>query len=312
MARIIVTGGAGFIGSVLVNRLMKDYSSYFDALVVVDKLTYAANLENLEETSKSKKFRLEVADLVNFQEIDSLIQDNDQIFHLAAESHVDNSISSGGVFWQTNTLATANILEIMKNRKGVRLLYISTDEVYGSIDEGSFSELSPLNPSSPYSASKAGGDLACLAYLKTHNLDLNVTRCCNNFGIEQHPEKLLPVLIRNVNAHQPVPIYGDGKNVREWIPAWAHAEYLIRLMFSNIRGEVFNIGSGLELNNLETASMVASVLQKELRVNFVEDRKAHDFRYSVDYSKIKRALGILTYDPLEELARTIHNFAGLR
>jgi len=311
MSRIIVTGGAGFIGSVLVKRLFSDFDEKFDELVVVDKLTYAGNVSNLGDVVHSPKFSLIHADISNIEDISPLINDGDQIFHLAAESHVDNSISSGAVFWQTNAIGTANILEIMKARSGVRLLYVSTDEVYGSIEKGSFTELSPLNPTSPYSASKAAGDLACLAYLKTHGLDLNITRCSNNFGAEQHPEKLLPVLVNNIMKGNPVPIYGDGKNVREWIPAWVHSEYLIRIMFSEVTGEVFNIGSGFEMNNLETANFVAEALSKELKINFVEDRKAHDFRYSIECQKVIKYFGEVEYDPATELVKTLKRYAGI-
>lgn len=311
MSRIIVTGGAGFIGSVLIKRLFGEFQDKFDELVVIDKLTYAGNVRNLGEVVDSPKFSLSQSDISNFAEVASLIQDGDIVFHLAAESHVDNSISSGAIFWETNAIGTANILETIKSRKDVRLLYVSTDEVYGSTEIGSFTEESPLNPTSPYSASKAAGDLACLAYMRTHGINLNITRCSNNFGVEQHPEKLLPVLVNNTLNGNPVPIYGDGKNVREWIPAWVHSEYLIRIMFSDVSGEVFNIGSGFEMSNLETADFVAKTLNRELKIDFVEDRKAHDFRYSIDCKKVMNRFGLVNYDPKAELAKTIKQCAGI-
>ncbi len=309
MSRIVVTGGAGFIGSVLVKRLFENHHDHFDHLLVIDKLTYAANVGNLGTFVNSPKFDLQIIDIANFDDLNQVILDNDLIFHLAAESHVDNSIASGAEFWKTNTLGTSNILEVMKQRSGVRLLYVSTDEVYGSVTSGSFSEDSMLNPSSPYSASKAAGDLACLAYLKTHALNLNITRCSNNFGREQHSEKLLPVLVRNIVNGDPVPIYGNGTNVREWIPAWVHAEYLIRIMFSSIKSEIFNIGSGIELTNLDIASKVSNILKKDLKTNFISDRKAHDFRYSVLNTKVKKMFGDIDFDFDYELARTVLKLA---
>ena len=311
MSRIIVTGGAGFIGSVLVKRLFEEFEDKFDELVVIDKLTYAGDVRNLGRVVNSPKFSLAQRDIANLEEIAPLIRDGDMVFHLAAESHVDNSILSGAVFWQTNVIGTANILETIKARKDVRFLYVSTDEVYGSIESGSFTEDSPLSPTSPYSASKAAGDMACLAYMRTHGVQLNITRCSNNFGAEQHSEKLLPVLVSNVMKGKPVPIYGDGKNVREWIPAWVHSEYLIRIMFSDVTGEVFNIGSGFEMNNLDTAHFVAQTLNQELKINFVEDRKAHDFRYAIDCTKVMNFFDKVIYDPATELAATIRRYAEI-
>lgn len=305
MKRIIVTGGAGFIGSVLVKRLFDFYGHMFDQLLVIDKLTYAANITNLGSSVNNPKFQLKIADISVIDDISNLIKDGDLIFHLAAESHVDNSISDGEAFWRTNTVGTSNILEIMKHRKGVRLLYVSTDEVYGSIRNGSFTEESTLNPNSPYSASKAAGDLACIAYLKTHGLDVNISRCSNNFGSEQHGEKFLPVIVNNILNSKPVPIYGNGSNVREWIPAWVHSEYLIRIMYSNITGQIFNIGSGYELDNITMARFAAKTLNRNLEIQYIEDRKAHDFRYSLDISKISKLLGVIPFSPSEELAKTI-------
>jgi len=305
LKRIIVTGGAGFIGSVLVKRLFELYGHKFAQLLVIDKLTYAANITNLGSSVNNPKFDLKIADISVIDDISPLIKDGDLIFHLAAESHVDNSISDGEAFWRTNTVGTSNILELMKHRKGIRLLYVSTDEVYGSIQNGSFSEESTLNPNSPYSASKAAGDLACIAYFKTHGLDVNITRCSNNFGSEQHGEKFLPVIVNNLLNSKSVPIYGNGSNVREWIPAWVHSEYLIRIMYSNITGQIFNIGSGYELENITMARFAAKTLNRNLEIQYIEDRKAHDFRYSLDISKISKLFGVIHYSPSEELAKTI-------
>lgn len=309
MRRIVVTGGAGFIGSVLVKRLFSHYENRFDQLTVVDSLTYAGDVKKLALISSHSKFELKKSDLAVMGEIEPLIRDGDLIFHLAAESHVDNSIKNGSVFWHTNLIGTTNILEIMKQRKDVRLIYVSTDEVYGSINEGSFTETSSLNPTSPYSASKAAADLACLAYLKTHNLDLNITRCSNNFGIEQNSEKFLPVIVKNIRMNHPIPIYGDGRNVREWIPAWVHAEYLIRLMYSDVTGEIFNIGSGFEIDNLKLVQLAASTIHKEFSIELTADRKAHDFRYSIDHSKMLKYLGTINYDVVTELKLTIANMS---
>lgn len=305
MKRIIVTGGAGFIGSTLVNRLIENHESKFDQLIIVDKLTYAANLKNIESALQNSKVVLEVVDITDNQAMSRILKDGDYIFHLAAESHVDNSIVSGADFWKTNVLGTSNLLEIIKYFNKTRMIYVSTDEVYGSIESGSFSENSEINPSSPYSASKASGELACFSYKKTHATDIVVTRSCNNFGSGQNGEKLLPVLVSKVLNQQPVPIYGTGTNVREWIPDWVNAEYLIQIMFEKKEKTVFNIGSGFHLTNLEMCSLVGETLGLTPMINFVEDRAAHDFRYSVSSERLFQSFRRIEYDCLNELRKTI-------
>lgn len=307
MARIIVTGGAGFIGSTLSKRLFSCHSSDFDELIVIDNLTYAGSLQNLSDLKTKNNFIFRLGNISNFQFLLETIQDYDLIFHLAAESHVDRSIKDGLDFWRTNVIGTTNILEVMRLRTGVRLIYVSTDEVYGSIAKGSFSEDSQLRPSSPYSASKAAGDLACLAYLKTHGLDVLITRCSNNFGPNQHSEKFLPVIIQSIAGERPIPLYGNGSNVREWIPAWVHSEYLIQLMFSGISGKIFNIGSGFEKSNLEMIELVSSILGKKAEIEFVKDRKAHDFRYSISMEKLLSFVPEIRYDFNSELTKTIYS-----
>lgn len=309
MRRIIVTGGAGFIGSEMVSLLLEQEDVLFDQLVILDKLTYASDLKRIAKSLNDPRVDFFQIDLANHAALSELLLDDDLIFHFAAESHVDNSINSGHVFWESNVLGTTNILELMKEKKRIKLIYVSTDEVYGSITEGSFDELSRINPSSPYSASKASGELACLAYKKTHGLNVIITRACNNFGAAQNKEKFIPVVVTKLINNEIIPVYGNGSNIREWISARLHCNYLFRIMFSENGHSIYNLGSGIEISNLDLIGKISTILNIEPNFEFVEDRKAHDYRYSINSNRFKSEYGIdhLNFDDIftDEIKKSV-------
>jgi len=289
--RILVTGGAGFIGSNFI-RLMMDRHPACEILNL-DLLTYAGNLDNLKGIDKDPKYTFVRGDICDRDLVRATLEnfEPEAIVHFAAESHVDRSIADPSVFVRTNVLGTHNLLENARRHDTPRFIHISTDEVYGSTPEGSFRETDPLAPSSPYSASKAGSDLLALSYATTYHLPVLVTRCTNNFGPYQHPEKLIPLFITNLIDGNKVPVYGTGKNIRDWICVTDHCRALELLLERGHLGEIYNISGGNEKTNLEITEMILQILGRDgSMIEHVADRPGHDFRYSLDSSKI-RALG---------------------
>jgi len=288
MTRMLVTGGAGFIGSNFIRFLLNDRSDT-EIVVNLDKLTYAGNLENLKDIAGNPAYRFIRGDICDGELVSRILDefDIDTVVHFAAESHVDRSISEGLSFVTTNVTGTCSLLEAARKAGISRFIHVSTDEVYGSIRKGSFSETDPLNPSSPYSASKAGSDLLALSYFTTHHVPVIVTRCTNNFGPFQYPEKLIPLFTTNLIEGKKVPVYGSGMNVRDWIYVLDHCRAIACILKKGTPGEIYNIGGGTELTNLEITRKILEQLGKdETSIQFVGDRKGHDFRYSLSSDKL--------------------------
>ena len=294
MKKIIITGGLGFIGSNLINVLQKKYF-----IINVDKVTYASNFKNIDPNIKNYKFYKQDINNKNF--IKKILEKYNPsiIFNLAAETHVDRSIDGPKKFVDSNILGVFNLLEIIRNyKKKIKLIHISTDEVYGDIKKNYKSkEEDAYNPSSPYSASKASGDLLIKSYIRTYKIPAIITNCCNNFGPNQYPEKLIPTIIYNIINKKPIPIYGKGENVREWIYVKDHCNALIKISEKGKIGENYNIGSGIVLNNIQIAKKIISSFKKinqsnniKSLINLVKDRPGHDLRYCLDSSKIKNKL----------------------
>ncbi|MGA9526332.1 MAG: dTDP-glucose 4,6-dehydratase [Myxococcaceae bacterium] len=290
---VLVTGGCGFIGSNLVKYLRRVRPEW--TVVNLDKLTYAGNLENLSDLEGDPKHVFVKGDVANRELMEHVLSQHriDAVMHLAAESHVDRSILGPEIFVQTNVLGSQVLLDAA-HRQGVkRFLMVSTDEVYGSLGPtGYFTETSPLQPSSPYSASKTSADLVSLAYHHTFGLDVVVTRCSNNYGPYQFPEKLIPLMVVNALHDRPLPVYGDGGNVRDWLHVEDHCAGLLLALEKGRAGEVYNIGGGAERKNLEIVRGILGLLGKpESLIKFVQDRPGHDRRYAIDPTKIKNELG---------------------
>jgi dTDP-glucose 4,6-dehydratase len=294
MEKIIVTGGLGFIGSNLINFL-KD--KYF--IINIDKVSYASNFKNIDLNIKNYKFYKQNIDNKIF--IKNILEKYNPsiIFNLAAETHVDRSIDGPKAFIDSNILGVFNLLESIKNyKKKIKLIHISTDEVYGDIKKNRKSkEDDSYNPSSPYSASKASGDLLIKSYIRTYKIPAIITNCCNNFGPNQYPEKLIPTIIYNILNDKPIPIYGKGKNIREWIYVKDHCDALLKVAQKGIIGENYNIGSGTILNNIQIVKKIISIFKKMnhnqniiSKINLIKDRPGHDFRYCLNSSKIKSKL----------------------
>jgi dTDP-glucose 4,6-dehydratase len=292
--KIVVTGGAGFIGSHYVrNVITGEYPAVEDAdVVVLDKLTYAGSLENLSPVSDSSRFHFVRGDICDREVVDEVLGDADLVVHFAAESHVDRSITGAAGFVLTNVLGTQTLLEGARNARVRRFVHVSTDEVYGSIPIGSWPESHPLEPNSPYSASKAGSDLMARAYAHTYGMDICVTRCSNNYGPYQFPEKVIPLFVTTLLDGGRVPLYGDGENVRDWLHVDDHCRGIQLVLDKGRSGEVYNIGGGTELSNKQlTERLLAACEADWSSVDHVPDRLGHDRRYSVDISKITRELG---------------------
>jgi dTDP-glucose 4,6-dehydratase len=290
--RLLVTGGAGFIGSNFVRRLLTDSTSSVTKIIVLDKLTYAGTFENLEAFQDDMRFQFIHGDINNQTLVENLFEKVDAVVHFAAESHVDRSILEAAPFIETNVLGTASLLETLRKFPKVKFLHVSTDEVYGSINEGSWNEEFPISPNSPYAASKASSDLLALAYQRTYGLEILVSRCCNNYGPNQFPEKLIPLFITNLIQGRKVPVYGDGKNIREWIHVDDHCDALNLILSKGESGQIYNIGSSFELSNLEITNLILETFNRgEDSIEYVSDRPGHDYRYSLDYSKAKSKLG---------------------
>ena len=294
--RILVTGGAGFIGSNFVRRIADGWLSGITSVVVLDKLTYAGVLANLDTAKGMTDYHFIEGDICDSKLVGKLLADVDAVVNFAAESHVDRSIGSAAEFVQTNIGGVQVLLDAIKaTGRKIRFLQVSTDEVYGSIESGSWTEEWPLMPNSPYSATKAGGELLARAYHRTHGLDVVITRCSNNYGSHHFPEKLIPLFVTNLLEGKKVPVYGNGKNVRDWLHVDDHCRGIHKVLMNGRAGEVYNIGGGRELTNNEITSLILAAMGKDdSSIEYVEDRKGHDLRYSVDWTKIKNELG---YEP---------------
>jgi len=301
MPRILVTGGAGFIGSHFVDLLLTRDTT--EKIVVLDSLTYAGNLKNLQ--INDPRFSFVRGDIRNEEIVNKLLSQVDVVVNFAAESHVDKSISDSNQFIESNIVGTNVLLAASLKNKIQKYLQVSTDEVYGSISEGSWDENSPLLPNSPYSASKASADLLVRAFHKTFGFNTNITRCSNNFGPRQYPEKIIPFFIKKIQMGQKLPLYGDGTNVRDWLHVEDHCAGIEMVLNRGESGETYNIGGGLELSNLALAKMLLEIFEMPSdQISFVENRKGHDFRYSVDWSKINKTLG---YEPRKDFASNLNS-----
>ncbi|MDA8233301.1 MAG: dTDP-glucose 4,6-dehydratase [Clostridia bacterium] len=290
--RILVTGGAGFIGSNFVYYMLSKYPGY--QLINLDKLTYAGNLENLKGVEGNSNYKFVKGDIIDVKLVDDLVgQGVDAIINFAAESHVDRSIEDPAIFVKTNVEGTQVLLEAARKHKVGKFLQVSTDEVYGSLGPtGLFTEHTPLAPNSPYSASKTGADLLVRAYHETFGLPVNITRCSNNYGPYQFPEKLIPLMVTNALYDQPLPVYGDGLNVRDWLHVEDHCSAIDLVLHKGVVGEVYNIGGNNEKTNIEIVKAILGHLGKpESLIKYVTDRLGHDRRYAIDATKIETELG---------------------
>ncbi len=289
--RLLVTGGAGFIGSCFIKHIMSKFPEY--KITNFDLLTYAGNLKNLSDIENNKNYLFVKGDICDPVIVDKLVSKTDCIVNFAAESHVDRSIDSSEIFIKTNVLGTHTLLEAARKNKITRYVQISTDEVYGSLGKtGLFTEQTPLAPNSPYSASKASADLLVRAYFETYKLPALITRCSNNYGPYQFPEKLIPLFIDNLTNDIPVPVYGDGMNIRDWLYVYDHCSAIDAVIHKGIPGEVYNIGGNNEKPNIEITKLLIKTLGKnESLIKYVEDRLGHDRRYAIDSSKIMKELG---------------------
>ena len=293
LMRLLITGGAGFIGSNFVRMALNGHLDGISKITVLDKLTYAGLESNLNEVAGFTNYRFVQGDICDPVLVRELLSDVDGVINFAAESHVDRSIENSFDFIQTNVYGVEVLLDsIRKVDRKIRFIQISTDEVYGTIEKGSWNEDSPLMPNSPYSASKAGGELIARAHFKTYGSDIVITRSSNNYGRNHFPEKLIPLFVTNLIRDKKVPIYGNGKNIRDWLHVDDHCRGIHKALISGVSGEVYNIGGGRELTNLEITEYILDILGKNTSsIEYVADRKGHDFRYSVDWTKISADLG---------------------
>ncbi|GGD87563.1 dTDP-glucose 4,6-dehydratase [Paenibacillus nasutitermitis] len=290
--KLLITGGAGFIGSNFVLYMAKNYPDY--QLINVDALTYAGNLENLRSVEQHPNYRFVKADIADRAAMEPLLADGvDIVVNFAAESHVDRSILEPEIFVRTNIMGTQTLLDLAKKYNISKFVQVSTDEVYGTLgDTGLFTEETPLAANSPYSASKAGADLLVRAYHETFGLNVNITRCSNNYGPYQFPEKLIPLMIQNALNDKPLPVYGDGLNVRDWLYVEDHCSAIDLVLHKGRSGEVYNVGGRNERNNLQVVRTILAELGKpESLITYVTDRLGHDRRYAIDADKIRNELG---------------------
>ncbi len=312
MKTILVTGGAGFIGSNFINRFMDRYGRYH--IINLDKLTYAADLRFLKDVECHPSYRFIQGDICDAEFVGRIMEElrPDAVVNFAAESHVDRSIGDPGIFAKTNLIGVMTLMDAARRiwkepgSEGKRFLQVSTDEVYGSItnEQEPFSEESPLRPNSPYSASKASADLMVRSYVKTYGFPAIITRCCNNYGPCQNPEKFIPTCILNAIEDKPIPIYGDGSNIREWIYVQDHCDAIVRALFEGEPGEIYNIGSGEELSNIELAKHILAILDKPLdMLQRVKDRPGHDFRYALNSRKAMEKLDFRCSERFDERIR---------
>jgi dTDP-glucose 4,6-dehydratase len=293
MKNILVTGGAGFIGSNYINHIMKEKNDY--RIINLDKLTYAGNLENLKESEGNQNYYFVKGDITNNELVNYLFQKYEikYVINFAAESHVDRSILGSEIFFRTNVIGTNVLLEASRRFEAEKFLQVSTDEVYGSLGPtGLFSETTPLSPNSPYSSSKASADLMALSFYHTFGLPVVITRCSNNYGPFQFPEKLIPLMIINSMNNKKLPVYGDGLNIRDWIYVIDHNKAIDLVLEKGRVGQVYNIGASQEMKNIDIVKLILKNLGKtEELMEFVKDRPGHDRRYAIDSSKIQNELG---------------------
>ena len=306
--KILVTGGAGFIGSGFVRYVLQNRDNV--EVINFDLLTYAGNLRNVEEVAGDARYQFVRGDIAKRDDVRAVFQNNkiDAVVNFAAETHVDRSIDDSSPFVRTNVLGTQCLLDESRVRGIEKFIQISTDEVYGSLGPtGAFAEDHPIDPSSPYSSSKAGGDLLAFSYFKTYGLPVVITRCSNNYGPYQFPEKLIPLMIMNAMEDKPLPVYGDGRNVREWIFTDEHSRAVLTALEKGRPGEVYNVGSGYEMANIDVVREILRLLGKpDSLIQYVKDRPGHDRRYAIDCSKICRDWGWAAQISFSEgLARTI-------
>lgn len=289
--RILVTGGAGFIGSCFVRHMLKKHPDY--KIINLDCLTYAGNIENLDDIKNNPNYTFVKANICDKQKVDEITANVDCIVNFAAESHVDRSILNPEIFIETNVLGTLNLLEAAKKHKIKRYLQVSTDEVYGSLGkDGYFYETTPLSPNSPYSASKASADMLVKAYFETYKTPVLITRCSNNYGPYQYPEKLIPFFISKLLKGGKVPLYGDGLNVRDWLYVYDHCSAIDTVLHKGNIGEVYNVGGHNEKSNIEITKIILKEMNKdESSIEYVQDRLGHDRRYAIDNNKITTTLG---------------------
>ncbi|HBU69946.1 MAG TPA: dTDP-glucose 4,6-dehydratase [Elusimicrobia bacterium] len=301
--KLLVTGGAGFIGSNFIRHILNKYKTY--KIINLDKLTYAGNLDNLLDVASNRRYKFVKGDICDAKLVDKLVPQVDAIINFAAETHVDRSIMESGSFIKTDVFGTHTLLEAAKKHKTARYIQISTDEVYGSIQKGSFTEKSTLSPNSPYSSSKAGGDLLARSYFVTHKVPVLITRASNNFGPFQYPEKVIPLFVTNALEDKQLPLYGDGKNVRDWLYVTDHCKGVDLVLHKGKDGEIYNIGGGNEITNLELTSLILEYTGKgkEL-IKRVADRPGHDRRYSLNCAKIKRELGYAPSTNFKQLLKS--------
>jgi dTDP-glucose 4,6-dehydratase len=292
--KLVVTGGAGFIGSNFVRMALRGQLPGLDvtALTVIDSLTYSGTLTNVEAIADDPRYRFEHADIRDTDALTRILPGHDAIVHFAAESHVDRSVVDASIFVETNVLGTQRLLDGALAHGIRRFVHVSTDEVYGSIDEGAWDEEEPLLPNSPYAASKAASDLIVRSYHRTHGMNVSITRCSNNYGPHHFPEKVIPLFVTNLIDAKPVPLYGDGENRRDWLHVDDHCRGIAAVLTRGRAGEIYNIGGGTELSNRELTTMLLEATGRdESFVSYVEDRKGHDRRYCVSIDKITRELG---------------------
>lgn len=294
--KLLLTGAAGFIGSNFVRMVSRGDLQGVLSIKVLDKLTYAGVKSNLDSASNLSSYEFVRGDICDPAIVTELIRDVDAVINFAAESHVDRSILGAADFVQTNIVGVQVLLDAIKNSgKKIRFLQVSTDEVYGSIKTGSWTEEWPLRPNSPYSASKAGGELLASSYNRTHGTDVVITRCSNNYGTHHFPEKLIPLFITNLIESKKVPVYGTGENIRDWLHVDDHCRGIYAVLMNGRSGEVYNIGGGRELTNNQITSLILEAMNADTSsIEYVEDRKGHDLRYSVDWAKINQEL---SYEP---------------
>ena len=289
--KFLVTGGAGFIGSNFVRRIAS-HENKRDSVIILDSLTYSGNLENLKDVLTQENISFIRGDIRDAGLVETLMAGVDICVNFAAESHVDRSIASPVEVVDTNVMGTLNLLQAARKTSLRKYIQVSTDEVYGSIPLGEWTENSPLLPNSPYSASKAAGDLLAKAYFRTYGLDINITRCTNNYGPYQFPEKLIPLFVTNLLEGKNVPIYGEGLNIRDWLHVDDHCHAIELVARNGIPGEIYNIGGGLEITNIDLTNRLLGLMGfGSERVEYVEDRQGHDFRYSLNFDKIRSELG---------------------